>query len=75
MQGDRIAIRQLNGNFFSSRDFALLPVAESDGGASFGRVVRKPLNVRGYVKCAAGVQQPRMCDLRTVMDFSDHGVL
>ena len=55
MQGDCISIRQLNGDFSGSRDFALLPVAESDGAARFGRVVRKPLDVQGYMKCGAGI--------------------
>ena len=55
VQGDFIAIWPLNGDFSCSRDFALLPVAESDGAARFGRVVRKPLDVQGYVKCGAGV--------------------
>ena len=73
VQGDSIVIRQLNGNFSGSCDFALLPVAESDSAARFSQVVQKPLNVRGYVKCGSGVQQPCMCVLRTVMDFSDDG--
>ena len=75
VQGDFVAIRQLNGDFSCSRDFALLPIAESDGAASFGLVVREPLEIWGYVKCGARVQQPRVCVLRTVMDFSDCGVL
>ena len=53
MQGDYVAIRKLGGHFSSYGDFALLPIAESDGAARFGRVVRKPLDVRGNVKCVA----------------------
>ena len=75
VQGDYVAIRQLDGNFSSSCDFALLPVAESDSAARFGRLVRKPFEVRGYVKCGTGVQKPLVRVLRAIVDFSDRRVL
>ena len=58
VQGDYVAIRQLDGNFSSSRDFALLPFAQSGCAARF---VRIPFDVWGYVKYGTGVQQPRVC--------------
>ena len=54
---------------------SLLPVAESYCVACSGRIVRKPFNVRGHVKCGARIQQSRMCVLRTVVDFSYRRVL
>ena len=71
VQGDFIAIWPLNGDFSCSRDFSFLPVIESDDAVRFGHVVREPLEVWGYVKYRAGVHQPRMCVLHTVMSFSD----
>ena len=74
-EGDYVAIRQLDGSFAGSHDFALLAVAESDCAARSDRIVRKPFGVRGYVKCGTGVQQPCVCILRIVVDFSYRRVL
>ena len=63
VQGDYVAIGQLDGNFSDSHDFALLPVAESDCDARSGQIVRKQFDVRVYVKCGTRVQQPCMCVL------------
>ena len=49
VHGDGAAIGQLNGNFSCSRDFALVPVTESDNAARFGRVVWEPLEIWGYI--------------------------
>ena len=62
MQGDCISIRQLNGDFSGSCDFALLLIAKSEGAARFDHVVRKQLDVRGYVKCGARVQRRKSRD-------------
>ena len=56
VQGDCIVIEQLNVDFSCSRNFALLPIAESDGATRFDRVVQEPLEVWGYVKCGDGIQ-------------------
>ena len=74
VQSDYVVIRQLDGNLSTSHIFALLPVTESDGATHSSRVVQKTLDVRGHVKCGAGIQQPHLCILRTVMNFSDRRV-
>ena len=58
-----------------SADFGSISVAESDCVARSGEILRKPFNVRGYMKCGTGIQEPRMCVLRTIVDFFDHRVL
>ena len=50
-------------DFISSRNV--------ESAARFGVIVREPLKIWGYVKCGVGLQQPRVCVLHTVMDFSD----
>ena len=62
-------------DFSYSFYFALIPITESDDAARFGLIVREPLEIWGYMEYGTEVQQPRMCVLGTVMDFSDRGVL
>ena len=55
VQGDSITIWQLDEDLSDPCDYALLPISESDYAVGVVQIVRKPFNVRGYVKCGTRV--------------------